>query len=331
MSQDSSDPIDALKRLIEATAEQRFPLDPEDLHAVNGLRPGLEAKIDECTASLDATGRFALLAALQETMGESGGLEFTALFVAGLRDDDMPVRSLAANGLSVCETAEATAALLGAAASADEDDTVRVEAITALGAVALRVELGWAGAEAADSVVDSLRTIAEDAREESELRAAAIAAAAVAHEDWVTVLIDDAYASDEPAMRLAAIHAMGRNADETWLPLLETALFAEDADERSAAASATGEVGSEDGVAMLFDLLDEDLSEIDVTVAAVRALGEIGGDEATERLGELRTHPEVQIRDAAHDALEEAALLSEALPGGDPDVTPDTLLPDDDW
>ena len=142
MSQDSSDPIDALKRLIEATAEQRFPLDPEDLHAVSGLRPGLEQKIDECITSLDAAGRFVLLGALQETMGESGVLEFTALFAAGMRDDDMPVRTLAANGLSVCETAEATAALLAAAASGDEDDTVRVEAITALGAVALRVELG---------------------------------------------------------------------------------------------------------------------------------------------------------------------------------------------
>ena len=332
MTQDSSDPIDALRRLVDAVAKQRYPLDREDLHAVSGLRAGLEGAIGGCIDTLDATGRFTLLGALQEAMGESGGMEFTAVFVAGLRDDDLPVRSLSANGLAVCETAEATAALVATARSAEQDDGVRGEAVAALGEVALRVELGWAGSESADSVVATLRLLAEDVREELDLRAAAIAAAGVVHEDWVTTLIDDAYGSDDPSMRLGAIHAMGRNADGVWLPLLEAALFAEDVDERSAAATAIGEVGSEEGVPMLLDLLAEDLSEIDVMVAAIHALGEIGGAEAIGRLEELRTHPDAQVRDAAHDATEEAAMLSDGFAAGDSDVTPDSLLAEeDDW
>ncbi len=328
--QDISDPIDALKRLIEAVEEQRYPLDREDLHAVSGLRPELEAQIRGCLDPLDDSGQFALLGALQEAMVDSGGLEFTAVFSASLQDGDLPVRGLAAAGLASCETPEATAALLTAARSTEEDDIVRAEAVTALGEVALRVELGWAASEDAGGVVGALRTIAEDVREESELRGAAIAAAAVAHEDWAAALIDEAYASDEEALRLGAIQGMGRNADPIWLPQLEAALFADRVEERSAAAAAAGELGLEDGVPMLLDLLDEDLSEIEVVVAAVRALGAIGGEEAMERLAELRTHPDEQVRETAHEALEDAALLDESPPGMEGDFSEQSRLGDED-
>ena len=316
MTQDISDPIDALKRLIDAVAQQRLPLNREDLHAVSSLRPGLDEQLRAVLGVLDESGRFALVGELLEAMADGGGLEFTAVFTAALKDDDLPVRGLAAAGLAACETPEATAALLASASASQEDDAVRTEAVSALGEVALRVELGWASAEDAGGVVGALRAIAEDLREEPDLRAAAIAAAAVAHEDWVATLIDDAYASEDPALRLGAIQAMGRNADPIWLPSLEAALFADETDERSAAAAAIGELGLEDGAPPLLDLLDEDLAEIDVMIAAVRALGAIGGEEAIERLTQLRTHPDEQLRDAAHEAIEEAALLEGDLDDG---------------
>ena len=334
MSDDASDPIDALKRLIEAVEAQRYPLDREDLHAVSGLRPGLEARIHACLDQLDDSGRFALLGELQEAMADGGGLEFTAVFSAALQDDDLPVRGLAATCLASCETAEATAALLSAARSTQEDDVVRTEVVAALGEVALRVELGWAGVEDADAVVPTLRTIAEDAREEVELRAAAVAAAAVAHEEWMAALIEETYASDDEALRLGAIQAMGRNADPIWLPQLEAALFADSLDERGAAAAAIGELGLEDGTAMLLDLLDEDLSDIDVMIAAVRALGAIGGEEAIQRLIELRTHPDEQLREAAHEAIEQAALQESDLSSDLDDGWAETdhpLSPNPDW
>ena len=326
MSDDASDPIDALKRLIAAVEAQRYPLDREDLHAASGLRPGLEEPVRACLAALDDSGRFTLLGALQDAMLDGGGLEFTAVFSAALQDGDLPVRGLAATCLASCETAEATAALLNAARSTQEDDVVRTDAVAALGEVALRVELGWAGAEDAGAVVPTLRTIAEDVREEPELRAAAVAAAAVAHEEWVAALIEETYASEEEALRLGAIQAMGRNADPIWLPQLESALFADSLDERGAAAAAIGELGLEDGTAMLIDLLDEDLSEIEVVTAVVRALGQIGGEDAMERLAELRTHPDEELREAAHEALEEAALLEDDLGDLGADVALDPPL-----
>ena len=315
MSQDTSDPIDALKRLVDAVGEQRYPLDREDLYAASGMRPGLEQPIQERLAALDQTGRFALVDALQEAMFAGGGLEFTAVLAVALRDEAAAVRGLAAESLAACETAEATEALLGAARSTEEDDTVRIEAVEALGAVALREELGWAASEGAGGVAGALRELAVDVREEPELRAAAIAAVAVRYETWVTTLIDDALASDDPALRLGAIQAMGRNADPAWLPSLEAALFAEEPDERAAAAAAIGEIAEEDGAPMLIDLLDEDLSDLDVIVAAVRALGAIGGEEALNRLRALVTHPDEQVREAANESIEEAVLMTEFMEG----------------
>lgn len=339
MAQDISDPLDALTRLIDAVARQRLPLEHEDLYAVSRLRAGLDEQVRAGLNALDESGRFALLGELQEAMADGGGLEFTAVFTVCLQDDDLPVRGLAAAGLAGCETPEATAALLGSARSSQEDDTVRAEAVAALGEVALRVELGWAGAEEAGEVVGALREIAEDLREEPPLRAAAIAAAAVAHEDWVPALIDDAYGSEDPALRLGAVQAMGRNADPIWLPSLEASLFADEADERSAAAAAMGELGLEDGAPPLLDLLDEDLADLDVMITAVRALGAIGGEEAMGRLAELRTHPDEQLRDAAHEAIEEAALLEgdgdagfdAALLGAVDGETDQSLLPNREW
>ena len=315
MSQDASDPIDALKRLIDAVGEQRYPLDREDLYAASGMRPGREEPIQFCLATLDQTGRFALVNALQEAMLSGGGLEFTAVLAAALRDEAAAVRGLAAVSLAACETAEATEALLRVARSTEEDDAVRIEAVEALGDVALREELGWAASEEAGGVVGALRELAVDVREEPELRAAAIAAVAVRYETWVPTLIDDALASDDPALRLGAIQAMGRNADPVWLPSLEAALFAEEPDERGAAAAALGEIAEEDGAPMLIDLLDEDLSDLDVVVAAVRALGAIGGEEALDRLRALVTHPDEQVREAANESIEEAVLTAESMEG----------------
>lgn len=315
MTQDSNDlidPIDALNRLIQAIDEQRAELDREDLHALSGLQSGYEEQIGGCIDALDDADCFALLGSLQEAMEEGGGFEFTSVFVAALGRSALAVRQLAAAGLGRCETPAATAALLTAAVESG-DDTVRGEAIDGLGNVALRLELGWAGLEGADKVVETLRAFAKDVREAPSIRATAIAAVAVVHEDWAAELIEDAYISDEPALRLGAICAMGRNADPIWLPQLEIALFGEDPGERVAAASATVEIGVEDAVPMLLDLLDQDDSDLDVTLSVVQALGGIGGDEALERLTQLRTHPDEQLRNAAHNAIEDAALRDDTF------------------
>ncbi len=309
------DPASALRRIISIIGRGDEELELADLYALSGLTGLGEARAE--LEQLDASGRFALFDQLRETASGPGGFDFTSLFAVALQDEDLSVRSLAAGALAVSESAGATAALLEAAGSSEEDDEVRCEAVTALGEIAMRLELGWASGEGADAVVETLRGIAVDAREEETLRAAAIAAVGVISEEWVAGLIDDAFYSDSAALHLGAVQAMGRSADVVWLPLLEGAITAEDSDERIAAAQALGEIGSEDGVPILVDLFDDPTAEVEVIQAAIGALGEIGGEEAVEELERLRTHPAAAVRVAAQEALEEASWLDQSMPEDD--------------
>ena len=309
--QDAADPVDALRRVIVAVSSGQVDLEPEDLHAVSRLASTSEAVIRENLSELESASRFALLERLHQVGSEFGGYDFTVLFSTMMSDDDVAVRTLAVNGLSTCETAGATATLLMVAKSEEEDADVRREAVTALGEVALRLELGWASSEAADDVVQTLRSIARDVREDEQIRASAVSGVGVVTEPWVAELIEEAFESDAAALHLGAVQAMGRSADVSWLPLLEGSLVAEDEDERLAAVQAIGEIGSEDGAPMLLELFDDPSASEELVQGAVAALGEIGSEEAVEELQRLRTHPDPTVRATAQSALEEATLLDD--------------------
>ena len=305
--QDAAEPIDGLRRVVATISSGQFDLEPQDLHAVSRLSGGSESLVHEHLSSLDAQGRFALIERLRQLGADFGGYDFTVVFAAMASDDDVSVRTVAVTGLGQCETAGATQSLLDVAKSIEEDHGVRREAVSALGEVAMRVELGWAASEGAGGVVEALRTIAEDEMEDEEIRASALSAVAVASETWVAALIEEAFDSDAAALHLGAVEAMGRSADESWLPVLEGSLVAEDEDERLAAVQAIGEIGSEEGTPMLLELFDDPTASEEVVRGAVAALGEIGSEEALEELEQLRTHPAATVRETAQAALDSAS------------------------
>ncbi len=309
--QDAAEPLDALRRVVAAIASGQVELEPQDLHAISRLRDDSVDVVGQQLGALDAEGRFALLERLRQVSDDYGGYDFTVIFGAMTADEDTSVRTVAVTGLGQCETAGATRSLLQVAGSIEEEDAVRREAVAALGEVAMRVELGWAASEDAGDVVPALRAIAEDATEDEELRASALSAVAVVSDDWVVGMIETAYDSDAAALHLGAIEAMGRNADEFWLPVLEGSLVAEDDDERLAAVQAIGEIGSEEGTPLLLELFDDPTATEEVVRGAVAALGEIGSEEALEELDQLRTHPDPTVRETAQAALESASWLDD--------------------
>lgn len=309
--QDAAEPIDGLRRVIAAIASAQVELEPEDLHAVSRLSSEASDLVQEKLGALESVSRFAVLERFRQISSEFGGYDFTVVFSAMISDDDVTVRSLAVNGLATCETAGATEALLHVARLEEEDGDVRREAVVALGEVAMRLELGWASSEDAEQVVHALRVIAEDVREDDELRASAVSAVGVVTAPWVPELVEEAFQSDNAALHLGAVQAMGRSADVTWLPVLEGSLVAEDEDERLAAVQAIGEIGSEEGAPMLVELFDDPSASEELIQGAVAALGEIGSEEAVEELQQLRTHPDPTVRATAQAALEEATWLDD--------------------
>ncbi len=78
---------------------------------------------------------------------------------------------------------------------------------------------------------------------------------------------------------------MGDSADDRWLDYLYEQFYADDPEFRYESVIAAGAIGSEDALGPIADLLDDD--DVEVVMAAVEALGEIGGDEAADKLQEF--------------------------------------------
>jgi HEAT repeat protein len=101
---------------------------------------------------------------------------------------------------------------------------------------------------------------------------------------------------------------MGLTADRRWLPILNDEMQSPSADFRAEAARAAGGLGSADSVDALQGLLTD--QDLEVAIAAVYALGQIGGDRAVELLTRLSENPDYEeLYDAIDEALEEADLL----------------------
>ena len=120
--------------------------------------------------------------------------------------------------------------------------------------------------------------------------------------------IERAYASDEQLLRESALVAMGRSMLPRWLPTIGAALANASPALRYEAARAAGEM-AEDAQALvprLAQLIDDDDSE--VALAAIWALGQIGGEAARRSLQKARKSSDETRSQAVAEALEELSL-----------------------
>jgi HEAT repeat protein len=125
-------------------------------------------------------------------------------------------------------------------------------------------------------------------------------------------LIDDAYASGERRLQISAIHAMGRSADEGWLPTVIEEMHSEDPEMRFEAAQAAGELAEEDVIPELAALTQDEDAE--VQEAAIAALGHIGGTAARAVLHSVAAESsDERVLESVSDALSEADFVEDPL------------------
>ncbi len=239
------------------------------------------------------------LAALAEDNVE---LNFDAVFLVCLEDEDAQVRRQAIQGLWEYEGCDLIAPLLRILGQ-DDDVQVRAEAALALGRFALLFE---------QPVGAQLRRILADARQPQEVRARALEAIAPCSGlPWVPQAISEAYESGSPRLKVSALHAMGRTCDPRWLPLLLRELSSEDAEVRYEAAMACGSIADGRALPHLAPLLHD--QDAEVRMAAIAALGEIGGAEAKDLLLPLAQDASPAVREAVWEALGELDLEEDPL------------------
>ena len=211
-----------------------------------------------------------------------------------------------------------------AAATQDEDESVRCQAIRTLGRYLYEGEMADYDLDfpmkdllAEDElpqedflrVKEFLLGVYRDPARSLDERRAAVEAIGFLWEDAAVDIIEEAYAHPEPRMKISAIFAMGRNGNSRWISTLRRELYNPDPEIRWEAVRAAGELQAEE---LGRDLLRLTYSEDrDVQEAAVWALGQSGWAGAFERLDELSTGMDPDLRDIAEDALEEWFIFSQ--------------------
>jgi len=267
-------------------------------------------ELDRRWSAIDVRRRRRIVQELVELAEDNVDLDFHSVFLIGLSDSDSDIRLESLRGLWEAESPDLIDSLIDLMEN-DRDPAVRAEAALALGRFVLLSELGRLRERHFERVESALRRAIESETEARDVRARAIESIGAYDSAWVRQAIQNAYESGDHALKVSAVHAMGRSAESRWLPLLVRELGSEDAELRYEAAVAIGQVAEESAIPHLIPLLTDDDEE--VRSAAVAALGEIGGERAKSALMEMLDSASSATRDAAAAALAEIEFEEDPL------------------
>jgi HEAT repeat protein len=194
----------------------------------------------------------------------------------------------------------------------DEAAIVREAAATALGKFIYLKELeeiDWGEANLAEEAL--LETV-HLAGENLDVRRRAIESLGYSSDARIPSIIEGAYYSDNEKLQVSALFAMGRSADNRWLPLIMEELDNPLAEIRYEAARASGELEAQGMAGKLIQMLDQD-PDLEVQEMILWALGRIGGSAAKEALEAYVESDNEALALAAEDALDELNMFGDAL------------------
>ena len=279
---------------------------------LSNLNPAHMALFEQAWAAINVRRRRQVLRRLAGMAEDSVTLDFDSILRHCLKDGDAGVRSRAIEGLWDSEEPSLITPLIDLLEQ-DSSAKVQAAAATALGRFAVLGELGKLRSSHATRVYQALLAVVSDETKPLDVRCRALEAVASSSLPEVTTAIMAAYESPSPGLKASAIYAMGKNCGRHWLPILLSELASAEDEIRYEAAGAGGELGEAEAVPRLIVLTSD--TDIDVQLAAIQALGRVGGRDAKEHLKRCLAHPGQAVRDAAGQALnelgaEESPLLS---------------------
>jgi HEAT repeat protein len=93
-------------------------------------------------------------------------------------------------------------------------------------------------------------------------------------------ILESAYVREDPLWIASALSAMGRSHDSHWNDSVISKLLDDDPRVRFAAAEAAGNLNIEEASPIMLQMLEDEEEDDDVTLAAIWALSQIGGEDA---------------------------------------------------
>ena len=246
--------------------------------------------------------------AMVDLAEENVDLDFGGPLLWMLDDDEAAVRASAVEGLWENESPHLLHRLMKLL-RVDPAAEVRTAVAVSLSRFAYLAELEELDEGDAQALRDALLNTILDQRQPLDVRRRALESAGYFGGSIdVQRQVERAYQSDEQLLQESALVAMGRSMLPSWLPTIARELGSPSPALRYEAARAAGEMAEEARslVSKVAPLLND--QDTEVALAAIWALGQIGGDTAKRLLQQLRKSDDDARRQAALDALEELSL-----------------------
>ena len=239
---------------------------------------------------------------LVELAEENARLDFSSILKIALADDDYDVQERAIAGMWEGEDRTVIPLLLNIFQS-DAPPNVRAAAAGALGKYALLAQEDKILPKDADLVEKSLMRSLQDDSNAVEVWRRALEAVSPFNTPRIHEYIRWAYGSGEQALKTSSIYAMGKTQETKWLPAIIPELRSSNPSLRYEAVCACSELGEEDILQHLIPLLEDD--DAQVQLAAVSAMGNIGGTLAKRALRRCMRDADDTLREAVQEALDE--------------------------
>jgi HEAT repeat protein len=269
----------------------------------------LSALVD-AWASFTIQQRQLIVARLIEIAEADFEADFCEVFKIGLDDEDPRVRASSIEGLWEVEDVTLVRPLVRLLAE-DASEMVREAAATSLSRFALRAEMGQLQPRLANLVWEVLWQTVHDEEEDLHVRRRALESLAYFDRPGVREAIEWAYGHEDSSMRASAVFAMGRSADEEWSSQVIDELSSMDPEMRYEAARACGTLQIAGAVARLSRMTAD--TDVEVKLASVWSLGQIGGPESRRVLEICAEMGDQALQDAAREALDELEYMEEEI------------------
>lgn len=294
-----ADLTDKTKSLLSPRLIGLSDLSPDELELLYGAWAAMETK-----------RRQQIVYRLVDLAEDNFELNFDDIFRYCLKDEDSEVRRKAIEGLWESEEPSLINSLIELAEQ-DSSADVQAMAASALGNFAALAEQEKLRSCHKARISQTLFGILDDQSRTVEVRRRALEAVSPLSLPRVSQAIRQAYQSHNHEFKVSAIYAMGQNCDPAWLPVLLDELVNGDAEIRYEALIACGELGQEEAVTAAAGLVGD--PDTDVRLAAIQALGRIGGSKAKNYLEECRHNSSEALREAAREALAELEIWEDPL------------------
>lgn len=300
----------ALEETIAHLSNGNRPLLNSELTALSNLNSEEMGFFKGSWPSISIKRRRQIISRLIDLAETNLELNFDSIFKYCLKDPDAEVQRQAIDGLWENEEPSLISHLIDLLKQSSSEK-VQIAAALALGKFVMLAVDKKLRSHHILSLQESLLSALNDERKTVEVRRRALEAVAPFNLPAVKTAILQAYRSTNPNFRVSSIYAMGKNCDPSWLPTLQKELSSINAEERYEAAGACGELEEEAVVPDLIKLVND--PDIDVQLAAIQALGKIGGTQAKECLEDCLHRNSQAIQQAASHALQEIKISDNPL------------------